>query len=239
MTELEVICRQLCESIDVIMSEKSGVFERNTSNQFIETFKSNENILLLLNVSLKLLNETIVDSNKSIVYKHFGLQLLENVIRFHWNSIDGNLKGQIKQLVESWFDNTLNPNQIRDNYWRHLMNGSSRCVVEVLMRQWPQNWPQFMSILLRNQSTLSLYCIWQLAEDIGISFKPNNGQRRREMTNEFIRNLTEIYSYISKCLTTTSDFDLIITSISTLNVMFEWTQLDTNLLQILMKMLRQ
>jgi len=82
MSEIEIICRQLCQSIDVIMSENSSTGDRNAANQYIEQFKCNQNVLIVLNVSIKLLNDLTINS---IPYKHFGLQLLEHVIKFNWN----------------------------------------------------------------------------------------------------------------------------------------------------------
>jgi hypothetical protein len=237
MNENEIICRQLCQSIDVVMDEKSGVLERNSANQLMDQFKYNHNVLVLYDISLRLLNQTSDQlSHKSVVYKLFGLQTLEVVIKFHWNSIDDSLKQQMKQLIENWFLIDMSSDEVRVNEWRHLMNASSRCVVEVVIREWPQNWPQFVSHLLHRESTLSLYCIWQLSEDIGIFFRPNNGQRRREITNELNSNLSQIYSYISKCLNS-SDTNLCLTSISALNVMFEWTQLDESLMNQLLQIL--
>ncbi|CAG2117811.1 unnamed protein product, partial [Medioppia subpectinata] len=227
----------LCHSIDVIMDEKSGLQERNTANQYMDSFKSNQNVFILFDVSLRLLNQTTDELNtKSVVYKVFGLQTLEVVIKFHWNSIDDSLKQQIKQLIQNWFLVDLSSDEVVVKEWRHMMNGLSRCVVEVVIREWPQNWPQFIPHLLQKESTLSLYCIWQLSEDIGIFFRPNNGQRRREITNELNNNLNEIYSYIYKCMDS-PDTDLCLTAICTLNVMFEWTQLDENLLNALMQRL--
>ncbi len=234
MSETEIICKQLCESIDIIMSEMSGISERNTANQLIEQFKCNSNVFTVLNVSIKLLNETNDDKN-SILYKHFGLQLLEHVIKFGWNSIDSSLKQQIKDLIIKWFDFNNNSIELMTKS-RHLMNGSSRCVIEVLMREWPQNWPQFMSHLLRRENSLSLFVIWQLAEDLGVFYLPNNPQRRREMNNEFVNNINQIYSYISKCLMS-PHFELRLISLQTLNGLLEWTQFDQNLFNILLQIL--
>lgn len=229
-----IICKQLCDSIDVIINEKSSLIDRNTANQYIDSIKCNQNILLLLNVSIGLSNKINIESNKVIVYKHFGLQLLEIVMKYNWNTIDDTIKRQIKQLIESWFESNCSSHEIQVNEWRHLMNASSRCVVEVLVREWPQNWPQIMSLLLKTESNFSLYCIWHLSEEIGIFFSPNNCQRRREITNELNNNLNKIYFYINKCLIS-SDINLCLTSIFTLNVLFDWNQFDDNLLNILIQ----
>ncbi|CAG2108737.1 unnamed protein product [Medioppia subpectinata] len=122
----------LCHSIDVIMDEKSGLQERNTANQYMDSFKSNQNVFILFDVSLRLLNQTTDELNtKSVVYKVFGLQTLEVVIKFHWNSIDDSLKQQIKQLIQNWFLVDLSSDEVVVKEWRHMMNGLSRCVVEV------------------------------------------------------------------------------------------------------------
>lgn len=234
-TDIEIICKQLCESIDVIMNEKSSVSDRNASNERIEQFKCTQNVHILYNVSLKLLTQSHINTNKSILYKHFGLQLLEFVIKFNWNSMDNFFKEQIKRLIEQWF-HSFHSNQLSAKESRHLMNASSRCVIEVLMREWPQNWPQFMSHLLQRDSELSLFVIWQLAEDIGLFFLPNNAQRRREMNNEFLNNINNIYSYISNCLMS-NDFNMRLISLSTLNGLLEWTPIDSNVLNILVQML--
>ena len=50
MNENEIICRQLCQSIDVVMDEKSGVLERNSANQLMDQFKYNHNVLVLYDI---------------------------------------------------------------------------------------------------------------------------------------------------------------------------------------------
>lgn len=234
--DVHLVCEQLCQSLDVILNAKSSAIERQTATGLVEEFKSNPDVMLLIDVSLELLKSSFGDPDNLIVHKHFGLQVLEFVIKFHWNSIGQEVKQQMKNLMEDWFRLGLSLVSTEQTNWRHLVSGASRCVVEVLMREWPQNWPQFTSVLLTHQSYLSLYCIWQLADDIGICFRPNNGQRRREMTNEFNRNLRSIYEYISRCLTT-NDTDLRQISVSTLIVMFEWTQFNADLLQVLINIL--
>lgn len=232
MSEIKVTTQRLQKAIDIIMNELSSLEARQEANSYIERLKSEENALMLMQISTSFLRVT----DSSPFHKHFAFQLLEHVIKYSWNSIDVTLKQEIKVFIEGWVNDDNVCNFLQSS--RHLMHAASRCCIEVMMREWPQSWPNILSLLLsKRRSHLSLFIIWQLAEDIGVFYLPSNPQRRREMNCEFSNHLKSIYAYINDCIVCYDDYELCHRSLSTLHGLLEWTPFDANLLQVLCQML--
>ena len=67
----------------------------------------------------------------------FGLQLLESCIRLCWNEMSQECKNEVKlRLEQAVLNNAFTENFLKD--------GLGKCVVEVIMREWPQNWPDLL-----------------------------------------------------------------------------------------------
>ena len=81
-----------------------------------------------------------------------------------------------------------------------------------------------------------LYILWRVAEDVGIFFKPNNPQRRREILHELVANQPYIMTYIGTCLQS-SDMNLCLVALRTLTGFLEWSAIDPSLLTFLCNVL--
>ena len=109
----------------------------------------------------------------------------------------------------------------------------SRCVVEVMMREWPQQWLNLLPLILcKKCNTSVLYVLWRLAEDVGIHFKPNNKLRRQEILNMMTTSMPQILGYISETLQS-SDHRLSLLALNTLTSYLEWITIEGSLIQFL------
>lgn len=73
-----------------------------------------------------------------------------------------------------------------------------------------------------------LYLLWRLAEDVGVFYKPNNPQRRREMMQQLVANNSFIMNYIGSCLRS-GDIALYLVALRTLTGFLEWCAIDSTL----------
>lgn len=166
------------------------------------------------------------DHQRSLHQRLFALQLLEQTIKISWYQLSESIHLEVKLRLESWLS--------RDNLPESFLKDAlSRCIVEVIMREWPQKWPNFLPLSLSiNCNTSTLYVLWRLAEDVGIHFKPTNSTRRREILNMITSSLGQILGYISVCLQS-SDRRINLLALDTLTSYLEWITVESSLIQFL------
>lgn len=150
MTEIELIYRQLKEAIVASLNPQTAVADRNLATQFIEQLKNDSSqVSIQLQLGFKLIflpdasqYEPFLASN----FVRFGFQLIENAIKFSWNELDQAGQTEIKtHLLKLVCDNSLKD--------RHLKDSLSKCMVEMIIREWPQKWPDLMPVLLSEFET--------------------------------------------------------------------------------------
>ena len=139
--ESEQLFNQIKEAIRVHLDISRPSNDRLAAAQFIERLQNcdSASAVKLFDVGFKLLAGD--DSEYNSNYVHFGFQLIELAIKMSWNMLDTNQKSSIKLELEK----IITANQSTE---RHVKDGISKCVVEVMFREWPQNWPAFLNTLL-------------------------------------------------------------------------------------------
>lgn len=248
--ESENLFNQIVQAIEIALSPSSTPDTRLKANTFIEEIKSglSSNFERSFAVAFKLLNysvENAAGSDQATFYtklsniNNFGLQIMELMVKFNWNRLADSGKVELKQMMENIICRKDLPvatlMRIYEN--RLLKDQFSRLLVEILMREWPQRWPSFLSMALsQSKNEPVLYTFWRLSEDISIFFLPNNPQRRREMNNELNQNLDFVLNYVADCLAL-DNIDLTILALKTLCSLFEWSTLRPDALSFLCKVL--
>lgn len=177
--------------------------------------------------SLEIANRLIMfngDKELTESVRHFGLQLVENCIKLKWSELTPESRGQVKSTLE---------NMIRQETFgtgsRLFQEGLSKCVVEAMKHDWPNQWPDLTSTLLSirlNEKVLLI--VGRLSEEIGIFFSPPNRDRRRDMTKEIRNNESKILAYIHDCLTS-NNIELCSSALRTLNPFLEWLPWDPDI----------
>lgn len=225
MSELLQIISNLSNAVDVIMNPNSSQSQRNQANSYIEQLKNSCEPITAITLSVNILD----NHNSSLSLKHLAFQLIQHSIIFNWNSMNDGIKHEIKSMMECW----ISKDEISFGDSKHLMHVASRCIIEVMKREWPAKWPNFMNLVLsKRKCSFCLFIIWRLAEDIGVFYLPNNQQRRREMNHELNDNKNAIYEYICECLIC-GDFQLCLNALTTLNGFLDWSTFDLNVFKLL------
>lgn len=249
--EIDNLVAQIVQAIDIAISPDSNAESRLKANTFIEEIKSGlgTNFEQNFAVAFKLLNYTtpqplspvdqITFFTKLSNINNFGLQIMELMVKFNWNKLSLDCKNELKMMLENIIcKKNFSPAILVQIYENRLLKDQvSRLLVEILMREWPQQWPAFLpSCLNQPKNELVLYTFWRLSEDIGVFFLPNNAQRRRDMNNELTDNLDHILNYIADCLVL-ENTNLTILALKTLCSFFEWSTFKPDALTFLCKVL--
>lgn len=135
----------------------------------------------------------------STIVKHFGLQLMEHQVKFNWNKISQDEKIFIK-------DNTMKllatgVGSADDKSLLHIKDALSRIVVEMVKREWPQQWPTLLSELSSasekglSQTELVALVFLRLVEDVALLQTIESNQRRKDIYQALTVNMTEIFDF--------------------------------------------
>ncbi|CAF0870378.1 unnamed protein product [Didymodactylos carnosus] len=165
-----------CVSTDSVC-QKSGY-------EYIEQLKLNP--LYSIHIGFDLIEY----SNEGLV-KHFGLQCIEESIKYKWTSFDSTQKVNIKERLWQLMLRLEQPPQ-------HLKAALVRCVCEIAKREWPQQWPSLLNELqqLSSKPEYVLLILAYLVEDV-IVLQTLTSQRKRDIQTTLLEqsvNLIEFFN---------------------------------------------
>ncbi|KAJ0067114.1 hypothetical protein NL108_012836, partial [Boleophthalmus pectinirostris] len=189
------MCERLVKAVNLIMDPQTSQMFRLEALKFCEEFK--ESSSLCIPCGLKL-----ADKAHSAVIRHFGLQVLEHVIKYRWNNMAQHEKVQLKecamQLLSSGTRSVLEEES-------HIKDVLSRITVEMIKREWPQHWPDMLKEMEaltsqgEAQTELVMLILLRLAEDV-ITFQTLPTQRRRDIQQTLTQNMDSIFSFMMAIL---------------------------------------
>ncbi|XP_056147857.1 exportin-5 [Lampris incognitus] len=189
--QVATMCDQLIKAVNVMMDAESSEVYRLEALKFFEEFK--EMCPLCVPCGLQL-----AEKDQTAVVRHFGLQILEHVIKFQWNNMPQQEKLQLKncamQLLSDGTHSILEEES-------HIKDALSRIIVEMIKREWPQHWPDMLkemetlSGLGEAQTELVMLILLRLAEDV-ITFQTLPPQRRRDIQQTLTQNMDNIFSFM-------------------------------------------
>ncbi|KAK7075731.1 Exportin-5 [Halocaridina rubra] len=131
--------------------------------------------------------------------RHFGLQLLEHAIKYKWNDLTVDQKDYIKEnAIKLVLEGTL------DLLHEHIFvkDKVSRLIVEMIKREWPQQWPNLVSGLRHigdkgpTQTELILFVFLRLAEDVVTLQNLECNHRRRDLYQALAADMDAIFSLL-------------------------------------------
>ncbi|CAH2256592.1 exportin-5 isoform X3 [Pelobates cultripes] len=163
--------------------------------QFCEDFK--ENCPLCVPCGLKL-----AEKMQLPVVRHFGLQVLEHVIKFRWNNMSSEDKLCLKYSVMELISNGMNTVLEEE---AHIKDVFARIIVEMIKREWPQNWPDMLNELEaltkqgEVQTELVMFILLRLAEDV-VTFHTLPPQRRRDIHLTMMQNMDKLFAFMLNIL---------------------------------------
>ncbi|XP_031204234.1 exportin-5 [Mastomys coucha] len=195
MEQVNALCEELVKAVTVMMDPSSTQRYRLEALKFCEEFK--EKCPICVPCGLKLAEKTQI-----AIVRHFGLQILEHVVKFRWNSMSRLEKVYLKNSVMELIANgTLNILEEEN----HIKDVLSRIVVEMIKREWPQHWPDMLmelDTLFRQGETqreLVMFILLRLAEDV-VTFQTLPTQRRRDIQQTLTQNMERILNFLLNTL---------------------------------------
>ncbi|CAF3984153.1 unnamed protein product [Rotaria magnacalcarata] len=185
MTNLEFL-RQI--ETAVLSCVSSDPIHRQQAYKFVEEIKSNPT--QSISIGFEFFNKNQLFDP---LVKHFGLQCIEETIKYKWTSLDSQLKLSIKERL--WLLMTEH-----DQLPVHLKTILVRCVCEIAKREWPQQWPLFLDELvalskLNSTNDYSLLILAYLIEDV-IVLQTLNSIRKRDIQTTLLQHGNKLVEFI-------------------------------------------
>ncbi|XP_075060596.1 exportin-5 [Mixophyes fleayi] len=193
--QVTVLCEQLVQAVTVIMEPGSPQELRLEALRFCEDFK--EKCPVCVPCGLQLAEKT-----QPPVIRHFGLQVLEHVVKFRWNNMERGEKVCLKDSVMSLIASGIRPILEEEG---HIKDVLARIVVEMIKREWPQHWPDMLNeleSLTKNgevQTELVMFILLRLAEDV-VTFQTLPTQRRRDIQTTMTQNMDKLFTFMLSIL---------------------------------------
>lgn len=101
--------------------------------------------------------DAILEFSKNQQTKYYGLQILENVIKTRWRVLPRNqCEGIKKYIVGLIIKTSSDPEGIERE--RVYLNKLNMILVQILKREWPKNWPSFISDIVGASKTNETLC---------------------------------------------------------------------------------
>ncbi|XP_029448694.1 exportin-5 isoform X1 [Rhinatrema bivittatum] len=189
--QVGTLCEQLVKAVTVMMDPGSSQRYRLEALKFCEEFK--EKCPICVPCGLKLAEKT-----QTAIVRHFGLQILEHVVKYRWNNMPRMEKVYLKNNVIWLISNGIQSILEEES---HIKDVIARIVVEMIKREWPQYWPDLMTELEtlskqgETQTELVMFILLRLAEDV-VTFQTLPTQRRRDIQQTLAQCMEKIFSFI-------------------------------------------
>ncbi|KAK6181164.1 hypothetical protein SNE40_009086 [Patella caerulea] len=194
---LQQIVSKLCLAVETVMNPVVCQSDRLAAHQICEDFKDNSPYCVQVGISIS-------SKEYSPVIRHFGLQLLEHCIKFRWINLSLDEKQYLKQNSLQLLD-TGTKYLLEEEL--HVKDAISRIVVELMKREWPQNWQSLMTDLHNisqhgeTQTELVLMVFHRLVEDV-VAFQNVPNQRRREILQSLTAQISQLFHFFLTLLET-------------------------------------
>ncbi|KZC13806.1 Exportin-5 [Dufourea novaeangliae] len=192
------ISAELAQVVEVMMSPNVPQQQRLEVYNACERFK--ESSPLCAQCGLYLAQKS---PNRSSVVRHFGLQLMEHCIKYRWTQISQSEKIFIKENAMKLLQEGIEPLLQEE---AHIKDALSRVVVEMIKREWPQQWPTLLAELSQactrgeSQTELVLLVFLRLVEDVALLQTLESNQRRKDIYQALNTNMAEIFSFFLRLM---------------------------------------
>ncbi|BFG03016.1 exportin-5 [Drosophila madeirensis] len=191
--DTEALAAELAKAVEVIMHPMTQQNSRLEAYMACERFK--EESPLCAQVGLLLAGSP--QFNQQV--RHFGLQLIEYTIKYKWNCITHEEKVYIKDNAIKMLNIGVGPAE--DRSLLPLKNALSKIIVEMIKREWPQQWSDLLPELStactngEAQTELVLMVFLRLVEDVALLQTIESNQRRKDMYQALNNNMNDIFEF--------------------------------------------
>lgn len=124
---------------------------------------------------------------------------MEHQVKFNWNKISQDEKLFIKDNTMKLLATGVGPAD--DKSLLHIKDALSRIIVEMVKREWPQQWPTLLGELSEasskglSQTELVALVFLRLVEDVALLQTIESNQRRKDIYQALTVNMTEIFDF--------------------------------------------
>ncbi|CAG9856617.1 unnamed protein product [Phyllotreta striolata] len=192
--DVAALAADLARAVELTMSTGASQQDRFRAYQACESFK--ETSPLCAEAGLYLAAGT----HHSSISRHFGLQLMEHTVKYRWTQISQQEKIFIKENAMK----LLSAGGISDE--THMKDALSRVVVEMVKREWPQQWPGLLNELSdacacgETQTELVLLVFLRLVEDVALLQTLESNQRRKDIYHALTANMAVIFEFFLRLI---------------------------------------
>lgn len=197
MTDVDEACKSVIAWVEAAVSPTTSPERRAEAYNAYEDFKEKSPLCAKCGFVLA------AKGNHAVV-RHIGLQLVEHCIKLRWNVITIADKQFIKESVMKMMAEGTDHLLVEQS---HIKDALAKLLVEMIKREWPQQWPLLMdelnnlAVLGETQKELVLLTFLRLAEDV-VDLQTVQGQRRRDLYQALVANLSAICGFLVRTLDT-------------------------------------
>jgi len=191
--EIDVICGQLINAVRAMMDPMTPSQVRLNAFKHCEQFKEESPADLGIQCAITL------SSSSDYIIRHFGLKLLEEMIKIKWNNMTPEQKLYVKESAMTIMDKGIQDIIKEPN---HIKDAIARIIVEIAKREWPQQWPSFLVELETlsskgdSQSELVMFVMLRLVEDVAVLQTLEQNQRRKEIYQALTSDMETIFKFL-------------------------------------------
>lgn len=193
--EAEIICGQLMDAVRAMMNPTTPPQVRLNAFKHCEQFKEASSPELGIQCAILLSTKQPTDT----IVRHYGLKLLEDIIKIKWNDMTPQQKLGVKESAIAIMQNGIQDILKEPN---HIKDAIARIIVEIAKREWPQQWPSFLSELESlsskgdAQTELVMFVLLRLVEDVAVLQTLEQTQRRKEIYQALTLHMETIFRFL-------------------------------------------
>lgn len=190
--DIGALAGQLGAAVELTMNPQVPMDQRHRAFTQLEEFKENSPYGSQCGFYL-------VTHSQAPVARHFGLKLLEDVVKARWNSMVAEEKIFIKENLMKLMSSGTGHLTVEHLFMKDAL---ARVVVELVKREWPQQWPGLLSELDslcqqgETQTELVMFVLLRLVEDVAVLQTLEQSQRRKEIYSALTANMEQIFSFL-------------------------------------------
>uniref|UniRef100_T1DC64 Exportin-1 n=1 Tax=Cupiennius salei TaxID=6928 RepID=T1DC64_CUPSA len=175
--------------------------------------------------------DTILEFSKNQQTKYYGLQILENVIKTRWKILPRNqCEGIQKYIVGLIIKTSADPETLERE--KVYLNKLNIILVQILKREWPKNWPTFISDIVGASKTNESLCqnnmviLKLLSEEV---FDFSSGQmtqaKAKHLKDTMCNEFSQIFQLCDYVMETSQNALLVHATLETLLRFLNWIPL--------------
>ncbi|KAG6614158.1 CRM1 C terminal Exportin 1-like protein [Phytophthora cinnamomi] len=185
----------------------------------------------------------ILEQSSSIQTKFFGLQILEDAIRYRWKILPKDQREGIKSYIVGKLL-SMSSDESTLHSQRMFVNKMDLVLVQVLKHEWPQNWPSFITDIVNSSKTSEILCennmtILKLLSEEVFDFSKDQltEQKTKTLKESLNHEFTQIFQLCEFVLNKSTHVPLLQITLQTLLRFLSWIPLgfifETDLIKIL------